>query len=55
VSANLCSLIEAVKANGLEAFVYLRYLFTELPKSTTLEDIERLLPGTINPDQTTIR
>lgn len=50
-SANLYSLIETVKANGLEPYAYLRYLFTELPKATTIEDIERLLPGNINPDQ----
>ena len=50
-SANLYSLIETAKANGLEPYAYLRYLFTELPKAQTLEDIEALLPGTINKDQ----
>jgi len=30
-SANLYSLIETAKANGLEPYAYLRYLFTELP------------------------
>jgi len=53
-SANLYSLIETVKANGLEPYAYLRYLFTELPKATTVEDVERLLPGNINPDQINI-
>ncbi|VAW72890.1 Mobile element protein [hydrothermal vent metagenome] len=43
-SANLYSLIETVKANGLEPYAYLRYLFTELPKAQTVEDIEVLLP-----------
>ena len=50
-SANLYSLIETAKANGLEPYAYLRYLFTELPKAETVEAIEALLPGTINKDQ----
>jgi len=44
-SANLYSLIETAKANGLEPYAYLRHLFTELPKATTVEDFEALLPG----------
>jgi len=50
-SANLYSLIETAKANGLEPYAYLRYLFTELPKSETVEAIEALLPGNISKDQ----
>ncbi len=50
-SANLYSLIETAKANGLEPYAYLRYLFTELPGATTVEAIEALLPGAINKDQ----
>ena len=50
-SANLYSLIESAKANGLEPYAYLRHLFTELPKAETVEAIEALLPGTINKDQ----
>jgi transposase len=50
-SANLYSLIETAKANGLEPYTYLRYLFTELPKATTVEAIEALLPGNIDKDQ----
>jgi transposase len=53
-SANLYSLIETAKANGLEPYAYLRYLFTELPKATTVEAIEALLPGTIKMDQMTL-
>ena len=44
-SANLYSLIETAKANGLEPYAYLRNLFTELPKATTVEAIEALVPG----------
>lgn len=49
-SANLYSLIETAKANGLEPYAYLRQVFTELPKADTVEAIEALLPGNI--DQT---
>ena len=50
-SANLYSLIETVKANGLEPYAYLRYLFAALPKAETIEAIEALLPGHISMDQ----
>jgi transposase len=43
-SARLFSLVETCKANGREPFAYLRHVFTELPKATTLADIEALLP-----------
>ena len=43
-SANLYSLIETAKANGLEPYTYLKHVFTELPKATCVEDIEALLP-----------
>jgi len=50
-SANLYSLIETAKANGMEPYAYLRYLFTELPKAETVEAIEALLPGNLSKDQ----
>jgi transposase len=50
-SANLYSIIETAKANGLEPYAYLRHLFTELPKATTLESIEELLPHRTDPAQ----
>ena len=50
-SANLYSLIETAKANGLEPYAYLRHLFTELPKAQTVEAIEALLPGNLSKDQ----
>jgi transposase len=50
-SANLYSLIETAKANGLEPYAYLRRVFTELPKAETVEAIEALLPGGIGKDQ----
>jgi transposase len=43
-SANLYSLIETAKANGVEPYAYLKRIFAELPTVTTLEQIEILLP-----------
>ena len=50
-SANLYSLIETAKANGLEPYAYLRHLFAELPKAETVAAIEALLPGNLRKDQ----
>jgi len=54
-SANLYSLIETAKANGLEPYAYLRYVFTELPRAQTVDAIEALLPGNIDPVLITLR
>ena len=43
-SANLYSLIETAKANGLEPLAYLTMLFRDLPHAHCVEDYERLLP-----------
>jgi transposase len=43
-SANLYSLIETAKANGIEPWAYLQRVFAELPKATTIDDVEALLP-----------
>ena len=50
-SANLYSLIESAKANGLEPYAYLRYLFAWLPAAQSVEDFEALLPGNIEKNQ----
>jgi transposase len=54
-SANLYSLIVTAKANGLDPYAYLRYLFTALPKAGTVEAIETLLPGNLAKDQLNIQ
>ena len=46
-SANLYSIIETAKANQLEPFIYLKHIFTELPKAESLDDIEKLLPWNV--------
>tara|TARA_B100000446_G_scaffold137525_1_gene129909 strand:- start:8234 stop:9733 length:1500 start_codon:yes stop_codon:yes gene_type:complete len=43
-SANLYSLIETAKMNGLNPYDYLKEVFGQLPNAETLGDIERLLP-----------
>jgi transposase len=46
-SANLYSLVESAKLNGIEPYAYLNLVFTELPNATCLEDIEKLLPWNV--------
>jgi len=43
-SANLYSLVETAKANGLDPFDYLNLVFEKLPKAQTGEDFLELLP-----------
>ena len=50
-SANLYSLIETAKANGLEPYHYLRYVFNKLPAAQSLIDLEALLPYNLNAEQ----
>ena len=54
-SANLYSLIETAKANGLEPYAYLRHLFTELPKASSVDAIDALVPGNLKLDHITLR
>lgn len=46
-SANLYSLIETAKANGIEPWRYLNHLFELLPAATTADQIEALFPQNI--------
>ena len=43
-SAALYSLVETAKANGLEPYRYLRFVFERLPYAATLEDYRQLTP-----------
>jgi transposase len=43
-SATLYSLVETAKANGLEPYQYLNFLFERLPYAQTEEDYRKLLP-----------
>jgi transposase len=49
-SANLYSLVETAKANGLEPYRYLRHIFTHLPAADSVEAFEALLPTRVDPD-----
>jgi transposase len=46
-SALFYSLIETAKANSLEPYAYLRFIFENLPTATALEDYEALLPWNV--------
>jgi transposase len=46
-SANLYSLVETAKANGVEPHAYLSLLFAQLPHAKTVEDFEALLPWNV--------
>ena len=47
-SANLYGLIETAKANGLEPWAYLAYLFEALPRVTSTEELPALLPQNLD-------
>ena len=48
-SATFFSLIETAKANGLEPYAYLRYIFKKLPLAQTEQDLKDLLPYKLDP------
>jgi transposase len=48
-SANLFSLVETAKANGIEPHAYLARLFEQLPQAKTVEAFEALLPWNLIP------
>lgn len=52
-SANLYSLIETAKANGLEPFAYLHHLAARLPTASSVADLRSLLPNRLAADQLT--
>ncbi|MBI5300373.1 MAG: transposase domain-containing protein, partial [Deltaproteobacteria bacterium] len=40
--------LQTARGNGLEPYAYMRHLLTELPKSQTADQIEKLLPHKID-------
>jgi len=46
-SANLYSLVETSKANGLEPHAYLTHIYANLSLANSLEDYEALLPWNV--------
>jgi len=50
-SAALYSLIETAKANGLEPYSYLRFLFEKLPRASTPAEFKALLPQYVDRSQ----
>lgn len=54
-SANLHSLIETAKANRIEPWRYLNYLFEVLPTIDQPSEIASLLPQNVDPEALDIR
>jgi transposase len=50
-SALLYSLIETAKANKLEPYAYLRYIFEKLPFASTVAEYEKLLPWNVKGEE----
>jgi transposase len=48
-SANLYSLVMTCRANEVEPYAYLNYLFEHLPAASTVEQVEALLPWNVKP------
>ncbi len=48
-SANLYTLIETAKANGVSPYEYLRYVFAEMPNLPGDESLDKLLPWNFKP------
>jgi len=48
-SATFFSLIETSKANCLEPYAYLQYIFKKLPLTQTEQNLKDLLPYNIDP------
>jgi hypothetical protein len=48
-SATFFTLIETAKANALEPYAYLRYIFENLPLATSEQDLKDLLPQYVDP------
>jgi transposase len=46
-SANLYSLVMTCRANEIEPYAYLNYLFEHLPAASTVEQVEALLPWNV--------
>ena len=47
-SACIYSLIETAKANGLEPYWYLKYLFENLPEAMTADEFKALMPQNVD-------
>lgn len=49
-SANLYSLVETCKANGIDPYRYFTWLFKALPQAKTVDDVDALLPWNMPAD-----
>lgn len=49
-SARIYGIIETAKANGHEPYAYLRRILRDLPRAKSVEDVEVLLPWSLDPN-----
>jgi hypothetical protein len=42
-------MVMTCRANGVDCFEYLSYVFEHLPTATTMDDLEALLPWNVRP------
>ncbi len=54
-SAVIYSLVQTAKANGHEPYAWLRHVLRELPKASTVDQIDALMPWNLDPAQTIIK
>lgn len=47
-SAVLYSIVQTVKANGLDPYAWFKRAFTELPAAASVEEVEALLPWNLH-------
>lgn len=50
-SANLCSLLQTCRVNGINGYRYLRALFAAMPNARTADDYAALLPWAIDHEE----
>ena len=48
-SANIYSVVGTCRANGIDPHAYLTHLYEQLPRATTLTELEALLSWNVKP------
>ena len=54
-SAVIYSLVQTAKANGHEPYAWLRHVIRELPRASTVDQVDALMPWNLDPMQTIIK
>ena len=54
-SAVIYSMVQTAKANGHEPYAWLRHVLRELPKASTVDQFDALMPWNLDPMQIIIK